>query len=130
MGEAANKKILIVEDEEAIRIAVQEMLRQHGFSVLTANNGKDGLAIALHQHPSLVLLDIFMPQMDGLTVLEKLRADDWGKDVPVIIHTNLSPDSDTTIQAIMTHKPAFYLMKADVTLEDVVSKIKEVLQLS
>jgi CheY-like chemotaxis protein len=129
MEESAGKKILIVEDEKPMLDAVSDTLKQNAFSVLTADNGKDGLDLALKEHPNLLLLDIFMPKMDGLTMLETLRNDPWGHDVPVIILTNLNPDADQTIKSILEHKPAFYLIKSNVTLEQIVSKIKEVLNM-
>jgi len=129
MEQSNNKKILIVEDEKPMLDAVSDTLKQHGFSVLEADNGKDGLDIALKEHPDLLLLDIFMPKMDGLTMLETLRNDPWGHDVSVIILTNLNPDADQTIRSILEHKPAFYLIKSNVTLENIVSKIKEVLNM-
>lgn len=129
MGEGT-KKILVIEDEQPMLEAIVDSLKQQGFSILTANNGKDGLTLALSDHPHLILLDIFMPKMDGITMLEALRSDSWGEDVPVIILTNLNPDADATIKAIIDHKPAFYLIKSNVTLEGIVSKIKEVLKLS
>ena len=130
MGEASNHKILIIEDDATIREVVTEMLRQNGFEVVTANNGRDGLTVAFDQHPSLILLDIIMPELDGLSVLEQLRTDEWGKTVPVIIHTNMNPDADSTMQAIIKHQPAFYLVKAEVSLKDIITKIKEVLQIA
>lgn len=129
MGEPANHRILIVEDDVSIREVVTEMLRENGFNVVTASNGRDGLTIALDQHPSLILLDLIMPELDGLSVLEQLRTDEWGKTVPVIIHTNMNPDAQSTMEAIIKHKPAFYLVKAEVSLKDIITKVKEVLQI-
>lgn len=129
MGEAVNHRILIVEDDPSIREVVTEMLRENGFNVVTASNGQDGLTIALDQHPSLILLDLIMPELDGLSVLEQLRTDEWGKTVPVIIHTNMSPDAQSTMEAIIKHKPAFFLVKAEVSLKDIITKVKEVLQI-
>lgn len=129
MDETNGKKVLIIEDEPPMRDAVSDTLKQHRFAVLTAENGKEGLDLALSEHPDLLLLDIFMPKMDGLSMLEKLRADGWGQNVPVIILTNLNPDADQTIKTILEHKPAFYLIKSNVTLEAIISKIKEVLNM-
>ncbi|HSW97072.1 MAG TPA: response regulator [Candidatus Saccharimonadales bacterium] len=129
MEESKSKKILLVEDEKPMLDAVADTLKQNAFSVITADNGQDGLALALKEHPDLLLLDIFMPKMDGLTMLETLRSDPWGHNVPVIILTNLNPDADQTIKSILEHKPAFYLIKSNVTLEAIVTKIKEVLNM-
>ena len=129
MEEPNGKKILIIEDEIPLQETIVDTLKQHGFTVITANDGKSGLAMALDEHPNLILLDILMPKMDGLTMLETLRADGWGHDVPVIILTNLNPDADNTIRTILDHKPAYYLIKSNITLVGIVSKIQEVLGL-
>lgn len=113
-----------------MRDAVSDTLKQHNFSIITADNGKDGLDLALKEHPDLILLDIFMPKMDGLSMLESLRGDGWGQNVSVIVLTNLNPDSDNTIRAILEHKPAFYLIKSNVTLEAIVAKVNEVLNIA
>jgi len=125
----SSRKILVIEDEQPMLDAILDTLKQHQFTVLATDNGKDGLEIALRDHPDLILLDIFMPKMDGLSMLETLRNDPWGHDVPVIILTNLNPDADKTIRTILEHKPAFYLIKSNVTLEGIVAKIKEVLNM-
>ena len=129
MDETNGKKVLVIEDEKPMLDALTDTFKQNAFLVLSADNGKDGLDTALHEHPNLILLDIFMPKMDGLTMLETLRSDPWGHDVPVIVLTNLNPDTDQTIKAILEHKPAFYLIKSNVTLEAIVSKVKEVLNM-
>ncbi|HWY80148.1 MAG TPA: response regulator [Candidatus Sulfotelmatobacter sp.] len=129
MDENNGRKILVIEDEPPMQEAIVATLQQHKFIVITADNGKDGLALAMSDHPDLILLDIFMPKMDGLSVLETLRSDSWGSDVPIVILTNLNPDTDKTIHAIMDHKPAFYLIKSNVTLEGIVSRVKDVLNM-
>ena len=130
MDETNGRKILVIEDEPPMREAIVAALTEHHFSILTSDNGKDGLAIALQEHPDLILLDIFMPKMDGLSMLETLRKDVWGHDVPVIILTNLNPEQDATIRSILDQKPAFYLIKSNVTLEAIATKVKEVLHMS
>lgn len=130
MEEPRSPKILIIEDDASIREVVTEILRENGFTVVTAPNGTEGLRLAFDERPSLILLDLIMPDIDGLSVLEQLRDDEWGKSVPVIIHTNVTPDSDATMQAIVKHKPAFYLVKAEVSLRDIIAKVKEVLQIA
>lgn len=124
-----NKRILIIDDEEAIQTAISDTLSNQGFSILTARNGEEGLLTALKQHPDLILLDIFMPKMDGLVMLRKLRADEWGKTIPVIILTNLNPNSNSVIDSVLQDEPAYYLVKSDVKLEGIVEKVKEVLKI-
>lgn len=75
------KKILIVEDEESLLKTLGEKFTLEGFEVVKAQNGVEGLRVALQEHPDLILLDIVMPVMGGMEMLGKLRQDDWGKNV-------------------------------------------------
>lgn len=121
-----NKKILIVEDEVAVFNALKDKLSINGFEVLEAKNGKEGLSLALREHPDLILLDIIMPKMGGITMMKNLRSDSWGAKVPIIILTNLNSD-DSIIKAIEDNKPSFYLVKSDWNINDVVIKVRELL---
>ncbi len=120
------KKVLIVEDHGPIRQALAEKLVHEGMVALEAKDGEEGLATALKEKPDLILLDIIMPRMGGMAMLEELRKDDWGKKVPVIILSNLSPD-DKIMREVVETEPVYYLVKADWKIEDVVAKIKEVI---
>jgi CheY-like chemotaxis protein len=121
--EIANKKILIVEDEAPLRNAMSDILTFEGFIVFQAKNGQEGLDIALAQHPDLILLDLMMPVMDGLTMLEKLRTDQiYGKNAMVILLTNIN-DPDKVAAATEAGSYDF-LVKSDWNIEDVVRKIK------
>lgn len=71
------KKILVVEDEKNLRSAIVDVLGYNNFETLEAKNGKEALKIALRDHPDLILLDLFMPEMDGMTALAKIRHDSW-----------------------------------------------------
>lgn len=123
------KKILVVEDEVSLRNALRDKLTHAGFTTLEAANGSEGLEIALREHPDLVLLDVIMPVMDGMTMLKKLRTEnDWGKSVPVIILTNLSSDSDQIISDVTIFEPSYYLVKSDWKLEDLIIKINDLLK--
>jgi DNA-binding response OmpR family regulator len=117
------KTILIVEDDLALLRALHQKLISEGFNVIEAKDGKTGLEIALQKQPDLILLDIVMPIMDGMSMLEELRKDKWGEKVPIVILTNLSsPDNFSTA---LKHKVFDYLVKANWTLQDVVNKVKE-----
>ena len=124
-----NKKILIVEDEESMLDAISDALLSQQFATLMAKDGEEGLGIALKEHPDLILLDILMPKMDGIVMIQKLRQDEWGKTVPVIILTNVSPNANYVINSVLQNEPAYYLVKSDVKLEGIVDKIKEVLKI-
>jgi len=117
------KTILVVEDDVALKTALAKKMNEEGFSVLEANNGKEGLEIAKKDHPDLILLDIIMPVMDGMTMLKELRKDNWGKNATVIFLTNLSEEGKMS-EAEELGSSA-YLIKTDWSLSDLVKKIKE-----
>ncbi len=122
------KKVLLVEDDSALSGALIAKLNAEGFLTLLAKNGQEGLDLAFDNHPDLILLDIIMPKMDGVTMLKTLRLDTWGKDVPVIVMSNLS-EADKNIDIVDADIQA-YLVKSDFPLADIVEKIKSVLHLS
>src|SRR4051812_26570151 len=109
MSDTQNKSILFVEDEIAQREPLVEMLSGSGFTVFQAADGKQGLELALKEHPDLILLDLIMPEMDGVSFMKTLRQDPWGTNVPLIMFTNVSPDTENTIHTINEFKPSFYL---------------------
>jgi len=120
--------ILIVEDESALLNVLLDKFSREGFLVYTACDGREGLAKALKHKPDVLVLDIVMPSMDGITLLKKLREDKWGNTVPVLILSNLSepehdeefPNSDPNVQ---------YLIKSNWGLDDVVKKVKQALKI-
>ena len=118
--------ILIVEDDPILNKTYSEELRAEGFVVLSAENGKAGLDTALDEGPDIILLDILMPVMDGLTMMDKLRAtNEYGKNVPIILLTSLSQDEDKVIQAVKKNEPEYFLVKSDWNINQVVVKLKE-----
>lgn len=117
------KKILIVDDDTLVRQSLTETLTAVGYEVINAEDGQDGLTKALANHPDLILSDVRMPNLDGLQMLEKLRADKWGKDAPVII---LSTDSSTTsINQALTNGVTVYLAKTRLSPEQITQQIKQ-----
>lgn len=118
-----SKKVLIVEDDRVLRRVVVDHLKSEGFQVLEADDGAAGLSVALSEHPDITLLDVVMPKMDGMTVLEKIRADSWGKDAKVIMLTNLS-DTEKIAHA-KERGVSEYLVKADWDIESIIEKVKE-----
>ena len=126
--ESTNKKVLVVEDNDATLAALHDVLVKEGFTVFEAKNGLDGAAVALRERPDLILLDILMPVMDGWEMLKQVReSGDWGKCVPVIVLTNLSGDEDAQIRHIADLGPSFFLTKVDWKLESVIDKVTEIL---
>jgi len=117
------KLVLIVEDEQPMLKALSEKLGRAGYEVLTAKNGEEGLAVAIQKKPDCILLDVVMPKKDGISMLKELREDEWGKDVPVILLTNLNAD-DEMLKNINKLEPSFYLVKSDWRIEDVVERVR------
>lgn len=93
------EKILIIEDEQVIRDVLVKTFTHEWFSVLEAADGEVGLSVAEKELPDIILLDIILPKMHGLAVLSRLRESEWGKNIPVIILTNLS-DSASVADAL------------------------------
>lgn len=120
---ANGKKVLIVEDDVFLSTVLQDKFKHEGFSVTAAHNGKEGLESALANHPDIILLDIIMPVMDGMTVIRKLREDEWGKTAPVIMLTNLNATDSLVIEKVPLDFP-FFLTKSDWAIDDVVRAVK------
>jgi DNA-binding response OmpR family regulator len=118
-----NKKytIQVIEDEKMLSDAIKKKLDESGFDVVTSYDGKEGLDEALKSKPDLILLDLVLPTVDGVTVLDKLRGDEWGKNVPIIILTNLSRAE--TIEESKKRGVNTYLVKTNWKLDEVVEKI-------
>lgn len=118
------KKILVVEDEVAMLDALTDKLTSEEFTVIGARNGEEGLALALQEHPDLILLDIIMPHMNGIVMMKNLRSDPWGRKVPIAILTNLNSDN-AILKAVEDYHPSFYFVKSDWGISDLVAKIRE-----
>jgi len=117
------KIILVVEDEDPLRMVLKDVLTVEGYGILEAKNGIEGLDMALREHPDLILLDILMPKMDGLEMLKKLREDEWGKQAPVIVLTNLSDNED--IARAVEEDVFEYFVKTDIKINEVIARIRE-----
>ena len=115
--------ILIVEDEILIFNALRDKFSSEGFSILEARSGAQGLEVALAKHPDLILLDIILPGINGMEMLNKLRKDAWGKDALVILLTNLNEPAQ--VSDVLAQHVHAYIVKSDWTLEDIVKKVKE-----
>lgn len=118
------KKILLVEDDPALRRILVEKLSDESFAVIEASDGIAGLDIAMRERPDLVLLDIFMPKMDGVTMLSHLREDStWGKTASVLVLTN-STDAET-IAKVTGLGAADFLIKSEWSLVELVERIRK-----
>ena len=116
-------KVLLIEDEVLILRMYEKIFAYEGFEVISAAEGTEGIAKAKSEHPSIILLDIMMPKLDGLKVLEMIKADPEIKDTPVVMLTNLS--SDTVIKEAFTKGAAGYLVKSEIVNDRIVNEVKQ-----
>jgi len=123
----SKKNILIIEDEPDLLRILAEKFQNEGFQVSTARDGEEGLSAIIKNKPDVVLLDIIMPRLDGMSMLKKLRQEPGYKDLPVITLTNLA-DSDAVVSSL-EHGVFDYLIKTDWQLAEVVNKVKHRLHL-
>ena len=126
MSNKSNLKIAIIEDDNVIRQMYRIKFENEGFEVQVADNGRDGVALATHMKPDLILLDLHMPEMNGDEALAQIRKTDWGKSIPVIILTNLGEEeSPKLLRSLGIHS---YIVKADFTPRQVVARVKSALE--
>jgi DNA-binding response OmpR family regulator len=116
-------KIAIVEDDVAISQMYRIKFEAEGYEVDTAENGIIGLALIEHMKPDIILLDLMMPEMDGEEMLTKLRATSWGKNIKVIILTNMGEsEAPATIKELNVEA---FILKANMTPRQVAELVKE-----
>src|SRR5882762_7781224 len=118
MNNKVMKKILIVEDEAPLLKVLTDRFTQEGFVVSQAKDGAEGYKKALESDPDIILLDILLPLVSGLDVLEKIKQNPKGKNIPIIILTNLN--DAVTINSAMKKGVFDYFVKSDWNLEDLV----------
>jgi len=118
-------KILVVDDSEAIRTILRNVLRTQGYGVATASDGEEGLALAKQERPDLVITDVLMPGMDGFQLLRAMRNDEGMKDIPVIFYTGRYLDDEDRHLA-MQFGVSRYLMKP-LDPASILAAVKEVI---
>ncbi|MDX1641943.1 MAG: response regulator transcription factor [Balneolaceae bacterium] len=121
----SKQTILVVDDEQDLLDLIEYNLRQEGFNVLKAENGKDGIQMAKEHMPDLVLLDIMMPQMDGIEVCDRMREDSTLSHIPIIFLTARS-DEKTEIEGL--NKGADDFITKPISTSKLISRIKAVLR--
>ena len=118
--------ILLAEDDIILAELYTERLKQEGFNVVHASNGEDALKLIDEVIPSLIILDIMMPKMNGLDVLKNLKENPDTKNIPVIIVTALVQEIEK-INKMMTQADA-YIVKSEVLPGEIIEEIKRRLE--
>ena len=123
-----NRKVLIIEDDTVMIAALAETFQKANFAVSTATDGVFGLQMATDTKPDLLILDINLPGMSGLSIMQALRESngEWGREVKIILLTNLMLDNDM-LETVTKYSPAFYLLKSDIELDDLIARANECL---
>ncbi len=116
-------KLAIIEDDPAISQMYRMKFESEGYKVETAENGKIGLDMIEKMKPDMVLLDLMMPEMNGDEMLEIMRATDWGKDIPVIVLTNMGEQEiPAKIEKLGINA---FVLKAEMTPKQVEELVKK-----
>jgi two-component system response regulator ResD len=121
-------KVAIIEDEPVISQMYRMKFEAEGFEVEVAENGEIGVEMVKNIRPDVILLDIKMPVMGGTEALRQIRAAKWGKDIPVLVLTNVGEqEAPAALSKLNIHS---YIVKADYTPSQVTRRVKEALGLA
>lgn len=117
--------IVAAEDDKLISNSLCEALKAAGYNAVPAYDGEEAVAKCKELVPDLLLLDIMMPKLDGISVLWELRANQATAKVPVVVLTNIGDVE--TISKIVEAGAVDYLLKSDQSVDDIIQKVKDVL---
>jgi len=120
------KRVLLVEDDRFLRRACEASLRQRGLTVVTAADGEEALRLARTEAPDLVLLDLLLPKLPGLEVLQTLKAEDATRAIPVLVLSNSSREED--VQRVLKLGAVGYLVKANLSLQELGERVTRLLE--
>ncbi len=118
-------KLLIIEDDSLMLRMYQKIFTFEKYEVDTAKDGVEGLDKAREVKPTLILLDVMMPKMNGLEVLEKLKNDEELKKIPVIMLTNLAGQQDA--ERALSKGAIKYIIKSEHEPKEVAAMVKEII---
>ncbi len=118
----AKLKLLVIDDDPVFLEGYLFKFEMEGFNVVLARNGKEGLEFAKKENPSVILLDILMPGMNGLEVLRKLKEDPATRDIPVVLATIV--DEKNTMEQGLALGADYYITKDVMNSDNVVEKVR------
>ena len=118
-------KIMLVEDDNSLREIYSIRLTAEGYTIVSASDGEEALAVAVREKPDLVISDVMMPKISGFDMLDILRSTPETKDIKVIMMTALSSEDQRERGENLGADR--YLVKSQVGIEDVVNVVHEVL---
>lgn len=121
------KRILIIEDDPSLISMYKQKFENEGFQVDTAMDGEEGLAKALKKEYALILLDLLLPEIDGIEVLNRIKSDPRAQETPVLILTNLGLSDSLSDQAKKLGASGF-IIKYKTSLSEIVKQAKLLLE--
>jgi CheY-like chemotaxis protein len=119
-------RVLIVEDDATLRSASETVLKMEGYQVYTAADGLEALEVTKNQEVDVIILDMLMPNINGMEFLEAFQAPELHPDVKIIVFSNMSIPSD--VKTAMKLGATKYLTKSNFTPKEMVSIIQDVLE--
>ncbi|HRY63697.1 MAG TPA: response regulator [Patescibacteria group bacterium] len=119
-----SKKILIIEDEQTLVKALEQVLKEQGYKVEVAIDGEEGWQKITSFEPNLILLDLILPKMDGFSVLRKMKENNLTDKIPVVVITNLSDVGDK----VLSLGAVDCLIKSDLSVDDIQGVIEKKLK--
>ncbi|MFH1030563.1 MAG: response regulator [bacterium] len=119
------KKILIIEDDKILADMYAVKFEREGYDVITTQSGLEGYTLAKKELPSLILLDVILPEMDGFSILSDLKKEKELGKTPIILLTNLAQQSDVDKGKLLGATD--YLAKSNITPTEVIEKVNEII---
>jgi OmpR family response regulator RpaB len=117
-------KVLIIEDDQLIQRMYGKIFTFEGYEVITASDGEEGLEKARTTTPTIILLDVMMPKLNGMQVLEKLKMDPATKTIPVVMLSNLAGDND--IETALAKGAVKYIIKSEHDPKEIADMIEQI----
>jgi OmpR family response regulator RpaB len=117
-------KVLIIEDDQLIQRMYGKIFTFEGYEVITASDGEEGLEKARTTSPTIILLDVMMPKLNGMQVLEKLKMDPATKTIPVVMLSNLAGDND--IETALAKGAVKYIIKSEHDPKEIADMIEQI----
>ena len=123
--EKINKKILIIEDDADFLNILKLKFSSEGIEIITAKNGEEGASAAENEKPDIVISDVLLPQMDGITMAKKIRG--FNKDAQIIFLTNINLKDSEYEKDLKKLGNFKHWIKSDLKISDIVQKVKKLM---
>lgn len=121
------KKILIIDDDRIFSKILRDGLVAGGqgkYEVIAAFDGEEGFEVALRERPDLIMLDLRMPKVNGIECLKKIRAEEWGQNIPIIVETQLS-DIEKMSEGVELGVRG-YIIKSDYSIDTILRQVGDI----